>query len=102
MGVGGNGGGVLILEVLGNLTFGGSSTLTADGAAGTASTAGGNDGGGGGGSGGQIFVLYRGTLTGSPTTTVTGGAGGNGAGDGGNGGAGGAGDYFIEKNSQMV
>ncbi len=98
-GAGGAGAGVLILEVAGNLTFGASSTLDADGDNGADGIAGGDTGGGGGGSGGQIYVLYNGTLTdGGVSTDVGGGTGGAKVGNGGNGGAGGAGDYYIVKN----
>lgn len=104
-GPGANGGGIVVIEVGGDLTFGASSTITVagnDGSAGENSVNNGG-GGGGGGSGGQIYVLYNGTLTdGGVTATVSGGAKGKGgtggADNGGDGGDGGAGDSYIVKN----
>lgn len=94
-GAGGNGGGALILEVGGNLTFGASSEISVAGNNGTNGQDGlgsptannncGGGGGGGGGAGGMAFILYNGTITNSGLTeTITGG-------DGGDGGAGGSG-----------
>lgn len=78
-GDGGAGGGTLILEVLGNLTFSGTTIDVRgnDGVAGTNGNAGRNAaGGGGGGGGGTVIIMYVGSLSGSPTITATGGAGG--------------------------
>ena len=74
---GANGGGVLIIEVGGNLT-GGSATINVNGAVGANSSGiGSNDGGAGGGGGGAAIVLYRKALTGSITINSNGGLGGN-------------------------
>lgn len=76
---GGNGtGGTLILIVGGTLTFGASSTISANGVAGGTSSGGTRAGGGGGGSGGgSIIVLHAGSLTDSGVSiTASGGAGG--------------------------
>ena len=110
-GDGGNGGGVLILEVAGDFNVTGGA-IEAEGANGEDGENGGNygdpnfprnGGGSGGGAGGTVIVLYKGTLTGTLTPSVAGGAGGNGgeAGPtgnyGGDGGAGAAGSYIFEK-----
>jgi len=91
---GGNGGGALILVASGDLNFGASATITADGANGTA--AGDTDGGGGGGGGGgTVVLLCDGTLTNSGTITHTAGSGGASDTDGGAGGNGGAGQTYA-------
>jgi len=110
-GAGGAGGGALILEIAGNLTFSGTTTIEAEGMNGTDGEAGGNDSGGnyprgggagGGGAGGTVIVLYKGTLTGTLTScSVIGGTGGiggiNRAKNGGNGGNGSAGSYILQQ-----
>lgn len=83
-GNGGSGGGIIYIEVGGNLVFDG--TISADGSAGTASSY----CGGGGGGGGTIIIRVAGTATTAGSTmTVTGGGGG--AGSNSTGGAGAAG-----------
>lgn len=133
-GDGGNGGGCIIFQVGGNLTFSGTTTDVSgdDGVAGGDDASNAAGGGGGGGGGGLAVFLYKGTLTGSHTPTVTGGTGGaggsgtggdqfsgsgggGGAGIGGNGtagatgsfsggagGNGGAGQYLIEQNTAFA
>lgn len=68
---GGAGGGCVILEIGGDLTY----SWTTATVAGWDYIAGGGHAGAGGGWGGCFFVFYRGTKTGSLTPTVTGGAG---------------------------
>ena len=97
-GDGGNGGGSIIFVIGGDLNVTGA-TITATGGngsnGGNGSVYGGGGGGGGGGAGGNIWIMYRGTLTSSVTPTLTAGSAGTGgttidsARDGG-GGAGGA------------
>lgn len=93
-GAGSRGGGCLILEVGGNLTMTGA-TIDVRGNDGSTGVNGNvnynGGGGGGGGAGGCSIILYNGTLTGSPTISVTGGAGGTGGIDGGAAGYSGAG-----------
>lgn len=110
-GQGGAGGGCIILEVLGNLTFS-STSVDVSGNNGSAGSAGSGSGatgycasgGGGGGAGGTFVYIYGGTLSGSPTVTATGGSGGaagatgaTGGGAGG-GGAGGSNIYTAGSN----
>lgn len=93
-GAGSRGGGCLILEVGGSLIMTGATVDVRGNDGGTAvnGTATYNGGGGGGGgAGGCSIILYNGTLTGSPTISVTGGAGGTGGTDGGAAGYSGAG-----------
>lgn len=75
-------GGLVVLLVLGNLTFGTSSIIAANGVAGANCTGGSNRNLPGGASGGGIsVVLYRGTLTnGGLTHQANGGAAGVGSG----------------------
>lgn len=106
-GTGGNGGGCIFFEVAGNLTFSGTTVNVSGTNGGTGSIGSGDgingfhaSGGGGGGGGGTALFMYNGTLTGSPTTVVSGGTGGA-AGDdtnrpnAGYGGAGGAGGSNV-------
>jgi hypothetical protein len=93
---GGAGGGGLIIECLGNLTLGASSSVKVNGVTGSAgitSSNGAGSGGGGGGSPGSVLLIYGGTLSNSSDPVAKwggGGAGGNGAvGAGTNGGGGG-------------
>jgi hypothetical protein len=96
-GAGGAGGGCLIIEVGGNVTLS-STVFNCSGVAGSPGVSGARYGGGGGGGGGGSFLLiYGGTLTGSSTPNVAGGAGGASGGSG-TGGAGGNGIYGFEKN----
>ena len=88
-------GGILYLVVGGNLTFGSSSEISADGANGgnaNGSVPSGYGTGGGGSGGGSIVILYAGTLTDNGVDKhADGGLGGSGystSQDGGNGGAG--------------
>jgi len=74
----GNGGGCVIIECGGNLTFS-STTYTFNGTVGS-DKPGVWDGGWGGWGGGCVITLYRWTLTGTPTVNVAGGAGGAGGG----------------------
>lgn len=81
-GAGGTGGGCLFIEVLGNVIFSGT-TINATGSVGgtggnSSSTNNTGGGGGGGGGGGSVVILYGGSITGSCTPSVTGGAGGAG------------------------
>lgn len=104
-GQGGAGGGCIILEVGGTLTFSSTSVDVSgnNGSAGSAGSGSGASGycasgGGGGGAGGTFVYIYGSTLTGSPTVTVTGGTGGAAgatAPTGGGGGGGGSGGSNI-------
>ena len=98
-GGGGAGGGALVLEVLGNITLGGSHLIDCSGQDGANGGPGGNvsgtnhggggGGAGGGGSGGMAYIIYSGTLTGTPNIDISGGNGGTGGNSGtGTGGAG--------------
>lgn len=100
-GIGGNGGGVLIIECAGALDFSATGTIDVSGADGTTpATHNPGDGGGGGGSTGMALIIY-GTLTANAgTITAAGGDGGDGgfddgsaSGQAGDGGGGGAGSY---------
>lgn len=89
-GSGGLGGGVLYIEVLGNVTVGAAGRISArggnggQGGAGGAATfsafgnGGGAGGGGGGGGGGIVVVRYAGTLTNNGSIDANGGTGGAG------------------------
>lgn len=98
-GVGGAGGGCISIFAK-NIIFGASGSITANGSNGGSGNNSvgihdGGSGGGGGGSGGGISIVYV-TMTGSPSTSVSGGNGGAGgissSGYGGrNGGSGGSG-----------
>lgn len=101
-GAGGNGGGCLILEVAGTLTFS-STTVNISGTNGGTGSNGTNvpyvhpSGGGGGGAGGTFLYMYN-AISGSPTVTTTAGSGGSGgsaASNGGYSGGGGAGGSNI-------
>ena len=74
----GNGGGCVIIECGGNLTFS-STTYTFNGTVGSDKPWS-WDGGWGGWGGWSVITLYRWTLTGTPTVNVAGGAGGAGGG----------------------
>ncbi len=80
---GGNGGGAVLIICRGNVTFGGSSVLSAKGGSPSVVSAEGSGGGGGG----MFAIFYAGTVTGSATTDVSGGTGSSGvnSANGGNG-----------------
>jgi hypothetical protein len=93
-GAGGRGGGALYIEAGAGINFTGSTIQSnggdgGNGADGLNPWQSGGGGGGAGGNGGTFLCLYNGTLTSSPTLTLTGGAGGTG-GNGVNGGTNGA------------
>lgn len=86
VGIGGSGGGIILLEVYGNIT--GSGAIESNGATGGSSNPNnitnpaptqkvGNDGAGGGGGGGTIRLSHNGTLPASVTLRANGGNGGN-------------------------
>lgn len=102
-GAGGRGGGGLLFEVGGDLTYGASSVIDLSGGnGGSASGADEGASGGGGGGGGIGMAVYNGTLTDSGLTTiVTGGAGGSASGGSGKGGNGGVGKFTNNQNTEF-
>ncbi len=93
-GPGGRGGGALILEIGGKLTF--TSTISANGLNGGNGAPGTTTGGGGGGSGGGVFIIYNDLVANTGTINVNGGNGGNGGGGTGTGlFGGGSGGHYI-------
>ncbi len=94
-GPGGRGGGALILEIGGKLTF--TSTISANGLNGGNGAPGTTTGGGGGGSGGGVFIIYNDLVANTGTINVNGGNGGNGGGGTGGTGlfGGGSGGHYI-------
>lgn len=99
-GAGGRGGGALIIECGGTLTYTTASGISVKGNPGGAGS-GSNSGGGGGGAGGMTYIFYNTLGSATGTIIVDGGIGGARQGNGGVGGAGGNGYSLVAKNTEF-